>query len=128
MEYYWKHRDDILAAKATPEHNAKRRARYANDVEFRKKRNADTRRTRWKVPEDEMAAFLAMYDEECFYCGCEGGAVDHLTPRKLGGEDRLYNLVPCCIKCNSSKNSHTLEQWYGLEIRRSERKEPPVGQ
>src|SRR4051812_42067328 len=61
--------------------NERRRERYANDVEYRLRAENSIRANRWDVSPEEMAAFLAMYKEDCFYCGNEGGTVDHLTPR-----------------------------------------------
>lgn len=119
--HYWRNRDAILAKVTTPEHSAKRRERYKTDPDYRKKRNEDGRRTRWDILDSELVEFNAMYDEDCFYCGNEGGSVDHLTPRSRGGEDRLYNLVPCCISCNSSKGNKTPEEWFnnGFDLQRS---------
>lgn len=100
--------------------NAQRRWRYANRPEVRAADIARALARQWDIIPEEWEAFLAMYDQECFYCGNEGGAVDHLTPRSRGGEDRLYNLVPACKSCNSLKSDKTPGEWYdGLTIRRS---------
>ncbi len=39
----------------------------------------------------------------CVYCGQEATTVDHVIPRRLGGNDSDDNLVPSCAKCNYSK-------------------------
>jgi 5-methylcytosine-specific restriction endonuclease McrA len=40
----------------------------------------------------------------CQRCGTEDNlSVDHIVPRKLGGDDSLNNLEVLCGSCNSSK-------------------------
>jgi 5-methylcytosine-specific restriction endonuclease McrA len=40
----------------------------------------------------------------CQMCGTEERlSVDHIIPRKLGGDDNLSNLQVLCVSCNSSK-------------------------
>lgn len=39
----------------------------------------------------------------CYYCGQEANTVDHVIPRRLGGDDSLDNLVAACKRCNYSK-------------------------
>jgi len=40
----------------------------------------------------------------CQRCGTEDNlTVDHIVPRKLGGDDNLNNLEVLCGSCNSSK-------------------------
>lgn len=49
----------------------------------------------------------------CVYCGSmETLSIDHLFPRKRGGEDIAENLVLACRKCNSSKNDGDMVTWY----------------
>lgn len=95
-----------------PEINAGRRQRYAENAEYRAKILDRVRSRTWDVPIDEYDEFISLYDENCFYCDGPGGAVDHLMPRSRGGEDRLYNLVPACQPCNSSKGTNTPQEWY----------------
>lgn len=95
--------------------NAKRRWRYHN-IPGRKERDImGTIARKWRILYEELDEFKAMYSQPCFYCGAEPGvrsAVDHLMPRSRGGADRLYNLVPCCISCNSQKRDKTPGEWY----------------
>lgn len=44
----------------------------------------------------------------CVYCGKPANAIDHLIPKSKGGEDKNWNLVPCCKSCNSSKKDKNL--------------------
>lgn len=39
----------------------------------------------------------------CQLCGLEGNHVDHIVPRKLGGDDSLLNLQLLCEQCNLQK-------------------------
>lgn len=46
----------------------------------------------------------------CFYCGTRANegkplAIDHVTPRALGGTDDMANLVAACTDCNIGKTS-----------------------
>jgi len=52
----------------------------------------------------------------CEYCGTtENLSWDHLIPRSKGGPDTAENHVLACRKCNSSKSSKGLYEWYGIE-------------
>jgi 5-methylcytosine-specific restriction endonuclease McrA len=48
----------------------------------------------------------------CQYCGqrFRDLTLDHIVPKRLGGETTWENLVCCCHKCNSKKAGKTLEQ------------------
>jgi 5-methylcytosine-specific restriction endonuclease McrA len=42
----------------------------------------------------------------CVYCANRLGVkwtVDHVIPRRHGGSDFRWNLVPSCLRCNTSK-------------------------
>ena len=39
----------------------------------------------------------------CQYCGQEADTVDHVIPRRLGGNDNDQNLVSSCRRCNLAK-------------------------
>lgn len=53
------------------------------------------------------------FNNLCAYCGENLGLhIDHFIPIYLGGPDALGNIVPCCIKCNSSKNNHSPDEWF----------------
>jgi hypothetical protein len=54
----------------------------------------------------------------CVYCSEAPTTWDHLTNLVQGGKanqnghgHRIYNLVPCCEKCNSSKGKKTFTDW-----------------
>ena len=48
----------------------------------------------------------------CNYCGSKDNlALDHIFPRKLGGQDYAENLIFACRTCNSSKGKKDLMEW-----------------
>ncbi len=50
--------------------------------------------------------------QACNYCGSTGNlALDHIFPRKLGGNDDAENLIFACKTCNSSKGKKDLMEW-----------------
>lgn len=59
----------------------------------------------------------------CQYCGMVEGemTVDHIIPKKFGGNDDWDNQVCACIRCNNLKGDRTPEQ-AGLRLLRQPRK------
>jgi hypothetical protein len=57
---------------------------------------------RWK---DQRVRVLKRDGYICQYCGLEATQVDHVIPRKVGGDHSLDNLVACCAPCNSAKGA-----------------------
>ncbi|MEN6357915.1 MAG: HNH endonuclease [Armatimonadota bacterium] len=57
-------------------------------------------------------SILARDHYTCQYCGHKGSdlTVDHVIPRRLGGQNTWDNLVACCKKCNTKKGDKTLSQ------------------
>jgi 5-methylcytosine-specific restriction endonuclease McrA len=51
-------------------------------------------------------------DFTCQYCGKHTPylTVDHVVPRRIGGQHEWTNLVAACPACNLRKGSHTPEQ------------------
>ncbi|MFU8843696.1 MAG: HNH endonuclease, partial [Bacteroidales bacterium] len=48
----------------------------------------------------------------CNYCGsADRLALDHIFPKKYGGQDNADNLVFACWTCNSSKGKKDLMEW-----------------
>ena len=45
----------------------------------------------------------------CQRCGLEATHVDHIIPRRLGGDDSMDNLQALCKQCNLSKGSGFFE-------------------
>jgi len=62
---------------------------------------------------------LKLQDDHCFYCQAkagEMGAVDHVIPWCYVLEDRVWNLVLACKKCNSTKSNQTPADRYIDEL------------
>jgi hypothetical protein len=54
--------------------------------------------------------------KRCEYCGSTDNlSWDHLIPRSKNGSDIADNHVLACKKCNSSKGSKGIYEWYGLK-------------
>lgn len=47
----------------------------------------------------------------CFYCSAPATSLDHVIPLVRGGTNYEGNLVPCCLRCNSSKAARLLVEW-----------------
>lgn len=62
----------------------------------------------------------------CQYCGQKAQylTVDHVNPRRLGGDHTWQNLVAACPACNHRKGGRTLEQSH-MHLLRSP-SEPPA--
>jgi 5-methylcytosine-specific restriction endonuclease McrA len=65
----------------------------------------------------EHRTIVARSGSRCWYCGVNVDhppigieSLDHLTPVSRGGCHCPINLVPCCVKCNSSKGARTLDE------------------
>jgi 5-methylcytosine-specific restriction endonuclease McrA len=63
--------------------------------------------TNYAVPKALREAVLKRDNYLCVYDGAPATEADHITPRKLGGPDELWNLVAACKSCNSSKGART---------------------
>jgi len=48
-------------------------------------------------------------NHRCQYCGTSEGpiTIDHILPRKRGGEDTWENLICACMRCNTKKGNRT---------------------
>lgn len=61
----------------------------------------------------QILARFAEFENKCVYCGCEEKlSIDHFIPISKKGADCLFNIVPACIKCNSSKYNKHPESWF----------------
>lgn len=62
------------------------------------------------------AQALAKCGSSCHYCGAalslSSMTMDHVIPRKNGGETEIGNVVAACLGCNSSKSNGTLVTRY----------------
>ena len=64
-----------------------------------------------KVPESIKKVVAARAQDICEYCRSQGTfaterfTVEHIKPRKLGGESILENLAWACFGCNGHKHT-----------------------
>jgi 5-methylcytosine-specific restriction endonuclease McrA len=64
------------------------------------------------------ATVLARDNNTCGYCGKRADTVDHIIPKKLGGDNSYENCVAACLRCNSKKaDKHIKEVGYELLIK-----------
>jgi 5-methylcytosine-specific restriction endonuclease McrA len=66
-----------------------------------------------EVKRESLARYLQILladgESTCFYCGSAFNdmtrpAVDHVIPWSFALEDQLWDLVLCCVRCNSAKS------------------------
>lgn len=62
--------------------------------------------------EHQWNQLLEWFANCCAYCGCKGNlTIDHFIPLVKGGDHALYNIVPACLKCNTSKKHSDPYVW-----------------
>lgn len=60
----------------------------------------------------QLWATIDAADGRCIYCTNRTDLIaDHLEPMSRGGANAVWNIVPACIPCNSSKSNNELEEW-----------------
>lgn len=66
----------------------------------------------------EWNKILNDFNHKCAYCGNDEMLMaDHMIPQsKDNSTDKVYNLVPCCQKCNSEKGAMSFKDW--LEVKK----------
>ena len=51
-----------------------------------------------------------MHGEKCLCCGDKNNlSIDHIIPVKKGGTNKIDNLQPLCLSCNSKKNTKIID-------------------
>lgn len=58
--------------------------------------------------------YTAMGYDGCAYCDGPHEHDDHIVPLSRGGAHALDNLAPACARCNLSKGSKLLAEWFGF--------------
>ena len=63
-------------------------------------------------------AIKSEFNHCCAYCGSKSKqlTLDHMLASSKGGIDSWSNLVPDCAKCNGSKGSKNLTNWYTISL------------
>ncbi len=44
----------------------------------------------------------------CHYCNAPANTADHIIPVSKNGSNEVSNLLPACVKCNSSRQDKIL--------------------
>lgn len=56
------------------------------------------------------------FPKYCVYCGSTTDlTIDHLIPRRRGGDDSADNVVHACHSCNASRGEKGIFEWLGLK-------------
>lgn len=94
-----------------------------NGLYGRMKGNAKHRKIKWSIDKEFLKSITS---QDCFYCGVspsqvskKRGVSKRLSSYVYNGMDRIdnnkgytrTNVVPCCWRCNSAKNSFSLEEF-----------------
>jgi len=78
--------------------------------------NAKARRTgvRGRVTAAELAQIIVDAEHLCNYCGVEvpdmEGSFDHVIPYDQNGDNLPHNIVRCCVSCNRTKATMSVEE------------------
>lgn len=87
-----------------PAHRDKRRAKNRN-------RRAMERNQGPGVSEKEWNEILSRHDGGCAYCENAAETMDHILALSKGGMHAPENVIPACLKCNSSKWNSDQVEW-----------------
>jgi 5-methylcytosine-specific restriction endonuclease McrA len=66
---------------------------------------------------EQWLQLLAEFEGRCAYCPATATTQDHLIPLSRGGAHTASNIVPACLRCNSSKGARTFLEFLLLESR-----------
>ena len=63
-------------------------------------------------------AIKSEFNHRCAYCSSKSKrlTLDHVLASSKGGINSWSNLVPACAKCNASKGSRNLSEWYTVSL------------
>lgn len=98
---------------AHPEENKRRVAlwKLANPQRWRDLRRRHKRRRKGMDAETVLYAEALLHDP-CSYCGAQSKTIDHIVPVAHGGANHWSNLTASCFKCNQSKRTSPMLQWW----------------
>jgi 5-methylcytosine-specific restriction endonuclease McrA len=62
----------------------------------------------------EWDTICSRWGYECAYCADKPDTIerDHVVPLSNGGDTNKKNIVPACPRCNRSKGSKSISEWY----------------
>jgi 5-methylcytosine-specific restriction endonuclease McrA len=119
------------------EYQTKPDLRLYHREKAKRRKMQDRGQTPVQIPVSAIRQRFNKFSNCCAYCGKGGDMeIEHVEPISSGGAHDIGNIVPACSRCNTSKRSHDMEQWYRAQpffdelrlqrIRRATR--PPEGQ
>jgi 5-methylcytosine-specific restriction endonuclease McrA len=79
--------------------------------EYRQRYRANLEFTRRLVTPRDLKRLVARYRGLCAYCPNPWKQFDHVIPLTRGGRHAIGNLLPACVRCNTSKNDRTIMEW-----------------
>ena len=96
---------------------AKKQRAKAETKEYKRQKQQFRQAIKRKLPNDftqeEWELVIQFFDGECAYCGEKTKLTqDHIIPMSRGGGYTKSNIVPCCGKCNSSKQDRDYITWF----------------
>jgi 5-methylcytosine-specific restriction endonuclease McrA len=110
----WRDAFDVRGGKCAEHRRTAERERYAKDGSYRFRRKQKTaQRVRGvdAVPPSGEELLLEMFGGQCAYCNGPAETWDHVVPVARGGVTELWNIVPACKRCNSSKRDKDMDEW-----------------
>ncbi len=85
------------------------------------------RRDDFALTKEEWAEAITYFNNACAYClSDEKLTYDHFNPFSKGGPFTKANIIPCCSRCNSSKNDNEFKTWYKKQSFYCERQEDRI--
>lgn len=96
-------------------------------LEFAQERQRQKRKD-FSLTDEEWLEAIEYFESSCAYCGDSEGKLtyDHFIPFSKGGNFTKDNIIPCCIKCNSSKKNKDFKEWYRSKSFYSEGREKQI--
>lgn len=89
------------------------KGKLANSIAHHRRKALKLKIGSVKYTPTELQSRFAEFGNKCVYCGDDAKiSLDHFKPVSKLGADALTNIVPACIKCNSSKNNKDPELWF----------------
>lgn len=78
-----------------------------------------------ELTKDEIVSCLTFFGGNCAYSGVPIGStyhLDHIIPLSQGGQNTIYNIVPCLPTVNLIKSTKDFETWYPTQSFYSEQR------
>lgn len=80
-------------------------------IQCNKEYRARSYRASGQASREQIEARVAFFGYQCVYCSGPFECVDHRIPLSRGGTNWPSNLVPACLRCNSSKRNRTPQEF-----------------